>query len=306
MRQIVMLIMATVLSVSHLWAQQRTITGKVTDETGNALANASIQVKGANTGTTSGPDGFYSLIVPSPAKALVFTYINMEESEVILGDQSVINVTLKKIDQALEEVVVAAYGVVKKEAFTGSVGAIKAKEIEKRLLGNVFRSIEGAIPGVVTTSGSGQPGNSIAIRIRGFGSFSATQEPLLVVDGIPYVGGTSNINPDDVESMSILKDASATALYGSRAGNGFIMITTKKGRKGRNNISVKISQGISERGLPEYERVNEMDYYPVMWEAYRNSLVYRTSGAISLDSANRVASGLTSRNGISDLLAYNP
>src|SRR4030095_13434953 len=104
-----------------------------------------------------------------------------------------------------------------------SVGAIKANEIEKRPLGNVFRAIEGAVPGVITTSGSGQPGNSIAIRIRGFGSFSATQEPLLVVDGVPYVGGTSNINPDDVESMTILKDASATALYGSRAGNGVIL-----------------------------------------------------------------------------------
>jgi TonB-linked SusC/RagA family outer membrane protein len=306
MRKVVLLFMAIILSISHLWAQQRTVTGKVSDENGNALANVSIKIKDANTGTTSGPDGFYSLIVPSTAKTLVFTYVDMEEMEVSVGEQSVINATLKRLDKSLQEVVVLAYGIVKKEAFTGSVGAIKANEIEKRPLGNVFRSIEGAIPGVVTTSGSGQPGNSIAVRIRGFGSFSATQEPLFVLDGVPYVGGTSNINPDDIESISVLRDASATALYGSRAGNGVVMITTKKGRKGRNNISVKISQGFSERGLPEYERVNEMDYYPVMWEAYRNSLVYPATGAISLDSANRVASGLTNRNGISDLLAYNP
>lgn len=305
MTKVVMLFMAMFLCISQLYSQ-RTITGKVIDENGSALANVSIQIKGTNTGTASGPDGSYSLIIPSSAKALVFTYIDMETVEIPIGDQSVINTTLRKLDRSLQEVVVTAYGIVKKEAFTGSVGAIKASDIEKRPLGNVFRSIEGAVPGVITTSGSGQPGNSIAIRIRGFGSFSASQEPLIVLDGVPYVGGTSNINPDDIESMSILKDASATSLYGSRAGNGVIMITTKKGKKGRNNISVKIAQGISQRGLPEYERVNEMDYYPVMWEAYRNSLVYRTTGAISLDSANRVASGLTSRNGISDLLAYNP
>jgi len=306
MRKVVLLFMAVVLSISQLWAQQRTVTGKVSDENGNALANVSIKIKGTNTGTASGPDGFYSLIVPSTAKTLVFTYVDMEEMEVSVGEQLVINATLKRLDKSLQEVVVTAYGIVKKEAFTGSVGAIKANEIEKRPLGNVFRVIEGAVPGVITTSGSGQPGNSIAVRIRGFGSFSATQEPLFVLDGVPYVGGSSNINPDDIESVSILKDASATALYGSRAGNGVVMITTKKGRKGKNNISVKISKGFSDRGLPEYERVNEMDYYPVMWEAYRNSLVYPATGAISLDSANKVASGLTNRNGISDLLAYNP
>lgn len=305
MRKIYLLLVAMVIFSQSLFAQ-KTITGKVTDEKGNSIANVSILVKGTNTGTTSKPDGTYSLIVPSTGKILVFSSVDMETIEIAIGSQSVINASMRSQEKALQEVVVTAYGTIKKEAFTGSVGAIKSTEIEKRPLGNVFRSLEGSTPGVVTTSGSGQPGNSLAIRIRGFGSFSATQEPLIVLDGVPYVGGTSNINPDDIESISILKDASATTLYGSRAGNGVVMITTKKGRKGKNNISVKISQGFSERGLPEYERVGAMDYYPLMWEAYRNSLVYRTSGAISLDSANRVASGLTTRNGISDLLAYNP
>jgi len=306
MRKVLLLVISQLFLLSGILAQDRTVTGKVTDEKGNPLANASIKVKGTNSGTITKPDGTYSLVIPSTGTTLVFSFVDMEDIEVIIGSQRVINTTMKTAEKALQEVVVQAYGIVKKEAFTGSVGAIKANEIEKRPLGNVFRSIEGAMPGVITTSGSGQPGNSIAIRIRGFGSFSATQEPLFVVDGVPYAGGTSNINPDDVESISILKDASATALYGSRAGNGVILLTTKKGRKGRNNISVKISQGLSERGLPEYERVDAMNYYPIMWEAYRNSLVYRTTGAISFDSANRVASGLTTRNGISDLLAYNP
>lgn len=305
MRKIYLLLIGIVVFSVPLLAQ-KAVTGKVTDEKGVPFSNVSILVKGTNTGTTSKPDGSFSLVVPSTGKILVFTSVDMEPVEVLIGNQTEINTSMKTLEKALQEVVVQAYGTIRKEAFTGSVGAIKANDIEKRPVGNVLRSIEGAIPGVVTTSGTGQPGNSIAIRIRGFGSFSATQEPLFVVDGVPYIGGSSNINPDDVESISILKDASATALYGSRAGNGVVMITTKKGKKGRNNISVKISKGFSERGLPEYERVSATDYYPVMWEAYRNSLVYRTTGAISLDSANRVASGLTSRNGISDLLAYNP
>ncbi|HRF39947.1 MAG TPA: TonB-dependent receptor plug domain-containing protein, partial [Saprospiraceae bacterium] len=161
--------------------------------------------------------------------------------------------------------------------------------------------------GVITSTANGQPGSGLDIRIRGFGSINATQEPLYVVDGVPYVGGTSNINPDDVESISILKDASATALYGSRAANGVVMITTKRGKKGRNNVSLKVTQGFATRGLPEYELVDAFEYYPITWEGYRNQLVYPASGTgISRDSAARVASGLTNRTSVAGLLAYNP
>ncbi|MBK7870648.1 MAG: SusC/RagA family TonB-linked outer membrane protein [Saprospiraceae bacterium] len=190
---------------------------------------------------------------------------------------------------------------------TGSVGSIKSDAIAKRPVNNVTTVIEGAVPGVVTQTANGQPGSGLSIRVRGFGSINATSEPLFVVDGVPYVGGTSNLNPDDVESISILKDASATALYGSRAANGVVIITTKKGKKGRNSVSLKVAQGFASRGLPEYEKVDAFEYYPLMWEAYRNSLVYPVSGTgISRDSAGRVASGLTSRTSISDQLGYNP
>ncbi|MEJ8844296.1 SusC/RagA family TonB-linked outer membrane protein [Lacibacter sp. H375] len=306
MRKFVLLISLLLCSL-HMMAQEKTVTGKVTDEKdGSTLSGVSVIVKGTSVGTTTGADGTFKLNVPTSAKTLVITLLDYENLEVAIGNRSTFNLALTSTSKSLSEVVVVAYGTTKKEAFTGSVGSIKAADIEKRPLGNVVKSIEGAIPGVVTTSGSGQPGNSNAIRIRGFGSISATQDPLFVIDGVPYVGGSSNINPDDVENITVLKDASATALYGSRAGNGVVMITTKKGKKGKNSISVKIAQGFSQRGLQEYDRVGPNEYYPVMWEAYRNSLVYRASGAISLDSANRVASGLTSRNGISDLLAYNP
>jgi len=289
-----------------LFAQNKTVSGKVLDDKGNPVTGASVLVKGSTIGTSTKPDGTFSFSVPSSSKELIISSLGFDKQEVKLSGNAII-VNLKTKNDNLDEVVVVAYGTAKKETLTGSVGKISAEDLKTRSISNVINSIEGAVPGVVLGSSNGQPGSSNAIRIRGFGSINATSEPLLVVDGVPYVGGTSNINPDDVESTTILKDASATALYGSRAANGVILITTKAGKKGRNNVSVRALQGFTSRGLPEYERLNAFQYYPIMWEVYRNSLVYPTSGTgISLDSANRVASGLTSRTSIHGLLAYNP
>jgi TonB-linked SusC/RagA family outer membrane protein len=292
---------------SLLTFAQKIITGKVSNESGAPLSGASIVLKGTDKGTTSDEQGNYSLDVPLKAKALLFSFQGMELKEMSIGSSSVLNITLAAADKSMDEVVVVAYGTAKKATLTGSVGQIKAADIAKRPVTNITNTIEGAIPGVVVGSANGQPGSGPDIRIRGFGSISASQQPLLVVDGVIYGGGSSNINPDDVESTTILKDASATALFGSRGANGVIMITTKKGMKGRNNISVRVLQGNSKRGLQEYERLSAQQYYPIMWEAYRNQLVFPTTGVgISYDSANRVASGLTSRTGIQGLLSYNP
>jgi TonB-linked SusC/RagA family outer membrane protein len=288
------------------WSQSKTITGKVSDAKGAPLANASIVAKGSVLGTTTNDDGAFSLTVPANARTLVISAVGYGTKEVNVSVATSIAVNLEVATEDLDEVVVVAYGTVKKKNFVGAASSVSAKDIEQRPVANVTRALEGNVPGVVVTTGSGQPGSGSAVRVRGFGSINATQEPLYVVDGVPYVGGLSNLNPDDIESMNVLKDASATSLYGARAGNGVVLITTKRGKKGRNNMSVKVLAGISTRGLPEYDRVDAYGYYPLMWEAYRNSLVYRTTGAISLDSANRVASGLTSRNGIDALLAYNP
>lgn len=286
---------------------QRTITGKVVDKNNEPLIGATVLLRGTAIGTVTDIDGAYSLDVPRDAEALLFSYTGYTTIAVAIGTSNVINATLEEESTLLNEVVVTAYGTTRKEALTGSVTSVKAADIEKRPINNITNVIEGAAPGVVTTTANGQPGSGLAIRIRGFGSINATQDPLFVVDGVPYVGGTSNINPDDVESISILKDASATALYGSRAANGVVIVTTKQGKKGRNNVSLKVGQGFATRGLPEYERVDAFEYYPLIWESYRNSLVYPVSGTgISRDSANRVASGLTSRTGVAGLLAYNP
>lgn len=313
----------------QLSAQTRTIRGKVMDEDGAPIPNASVIIKGNNNTITANANGIYSISGRLNVDTLVFSsegFITQELPisstatsfdislrklpELLLADVEILDTHEIVFDTAeivLHEVVVVPYGVAKKETFTGSPGQINSKQLSDRPLTNVITAIDGLIPGVITTSLNGQPGSEPGIRVRGFGSINASAAPLLVVDGVPYIGSASNINPADVESMTVLKDAASSALYGSRAGNGVVMITTKKGRKGNNGISVRVMQGIVSRGLPEYERLDARQYYPIMWEAYRNSLVYPTSGAgISLDSANRVASGLTGRPHIHSLLSHNP
>ena len=296
-------VVAVLLLPLSLLAQ--VVTGKVTGPTGKPVEGVTVTVKGTKTATFSKEDGSFS-IAAANGTTLVFSSVGFKTVEAKAGT-SPLSISLPEGDNNLEEVVVVAYGTVKKEALTGSVGTVKAEQIAKRPIANVTNAIEGAIPGVVTSSTNGQPGSGLSIRVRGFGSINASNDPLFVVDGVPYVGGTSNLNPDDIESISVLKDAASSALYGSRAANGVVIVTTKKGKKGRNNISIRGMQGIATRGLQEYETVNAFEYYPVLWEAYRNSLVYPATGTgISIDSASRVASGLTTRTGIAGLLTYNP
>jgi len=289
---------------------QSTVRGTIKSSNGaEPLIGVTVVVKGTTNGSATDVDGNFEISVADAANAiLVLSYTGFTTLEVPVAGKSSIDITMEPALNLLEEFVTVAYGTVKKEALTGSVGTISSEAIAKRPINNITTVIEGAVPGVITQTANGQPGSGLAIRIRGFGSINASQDPLFVVDGVPYVGGTSNINPDDVESISILKDASATALYGSRAANGVVIITTKKGKKdGRNSVSVKVTQGVASRGLPEYDRLDAFQYYPVQWESYRNSLVYPASGAaISRDSASRVASGLTSRTSIAGLLTYNP
>ncbi|MEI6263990.1 MAG: SusC/RagA family TonB-linked outer membrane protein [Sphingobacteriia bacterium] len=307
MRKLVTVLLCLFFAVFQLTAQNKTITGKVTDADGKPVPGASVQVKGTKQGVSANDAGMFSINVPANSTTLTISGVGLASQDVKIGSNSVLNISMVAADKDLDEVVVVAYGTAKKSTNTGSQGKISAKEIATRPLTNITTALEGAIPGVITGSANGQPGSANSIRIRGFGSINATSEPLIVVDGVPYVGGTSNINPDDVENITVLKDASATALYGSRAANGVIVYTTKKGKKGRNSISLRLLQGFTSRGLEEYDRIDAYQYYPIMWESYRNSLVYPLTGTgISLDSANRVASGLTTRTGIQGLLSYNP
>ncbi|WP_406823758.1 TonB-dependent receptor [Pedobacter sp. KACC 23697] len=277
----------------------RVITGIVTGQDDNqSLPGVSVKVKGKNGGVITNMDGKYIINLPEGENTLVFSYLGYTAKEVVVGSSNTLNVKLTVENKQLEEVVVQAYGTVRKSALTNSVSTISAKEIESRPISNLGVALVGAAPGLQTTTGSGQPGAGPAVRIRGFGTINGGSDPLYVVDGAPYEGALNNLNPDDVESISVLKDASASALYGSRAANGVILITTKRGKDSPATLTVKTTQGLNSRGLSDYEKVNAFQYYPLLWESMRNSLV---TGGATLDAANTQAS-----NNISGALVSNP
>jgi len=201
--------------------------------------------------------------------------------------------------KTLEGVVVVAYGAQKKSSVTGAVAQLSEKMIAKRPVTNIADALAGSAPGIQSTLSGGQPGGSPNVRIRGFGSISAGSSPLIVVDGIVYDGDMASLNPGDIASMSMLMDAASAALYGSRGSNGVILITTKKGsnKNKKTAVQFRMSQGINDRMLPEYGRVNAYDYYPLMWEFYRNGIVSNQGGFL----ANKIA-----KENIKSFLGYNP
>jgi len=277
----------------------RIISGTVTSNDDNStLPGVSVRVKGKNGGTITNSEGKYSISLPSGETTLIYSYLGYASKEVVVGTGNTLNVQLMPENKQLEEVVVQAYGTVRKSALTNSVSTISAKELESRPISNLSTALVGAAPGIQTTTGSGQPGAGPSVRIRGFGTINGGSDPLYVVDGAPYEGALNNLNPDDIESISVLKDASASALYGSRAANGVILITTKKGKDSAPALTFKTTQGLNSRGLPDYEKVDAYQYYPLLWESMRNSLV---SGGATLDAANTQAS-----NNIVGSLVSNP
>ncbi|MCX8490242.1 MAG: SusC/RagA family TonB-linked outer membrane protein, partial [Cyclobacteriaceae bacterium] len=234
------------------------------------------------------------------SSTLSFSFIGFTNTEVAVGSQTVIDVALDTDVTELSEVVITSFGESKKSSFTGSSTTIGSAQLAKRPVSNLFQSIAGSGPGITTTAGSGQPGSAPDIRIRGFGSISNDNEPLYVVDGVPYTGNLGNLNPDDIEKLTILKDAASTSLYGSRGSNGVVLVTTKKGKAGKTTVNVRYTKGFSDRGLPEYDRIGSGDYYPLMWEADRNSFAYRATSPVPIATASQNAS-----NNLPTLLGYN-
>ncbi len=280
------------------FAQSRTVTGKlVSAEDPEGLIGVSVLVKGTTIGVVSDLDGTYSIEVPQGATTLVFSYIGFRSHEEVIGNRSVVDVTMETDVQNLDEVIITAYGTADKGNFTGSAISLKGDQIANRPINNVANAIEGQSPGVITTSASGQPGSTPSIRIRGIGSVNSSSSPLYVVDGVPYDAAISNLNPEDIEDMTILKDAASAALYGSRAANGVIMITTKRGKKDQSNFTFRVQQGTASRALPEYNRVDAGQYYPLVWESLRNS---QLTGGSGLAEANTYAS-----ENLIDILGYN-
>ncbi len=210
----------------------------------------------------------------------------MQSQEVAI--RPTVKVTLKADSEVLDEVVVVAYGTAKKESLTGSISVVDSKKIEKRITTSVTGALEGSAPGVQVNNTYGEPGKAPSIRIRGFGTLvSGASDPLFVVDGVPFDGNIAEINSNDIESMSILKDAASAALYGNRAANGVVLITTKSGRgSNKPSITLQINQGIYNRGLPEYERLGADQWMEASWIAMKN---YAMTGSLGLSETDAAA-----------------
>lgn len=257
MRKLFLIMMTLCAFAWSAVAQTRTYSGTVVDAANNEpLIGATVMPIGGGQGTATDIDGNFSLTLPANVKNVKVSYVGYKEQTVALHDK--MTVKLASSSTNLQDVVVVAYGTANKESLTGSVAVVGAKEIEDRPVTNALNALEGAAPGVNVNSSTGYPGSSPQIRIRGFNSFdSGAQEPLYVVDGLVYNGSISSINPADIESMSVLKDAASCALYGSRGANGVVLITTKKAKgQGKVDVNVQMNWGAYGTALPLYDRLN--------------------------------------------------
>ena len=297
--RLTMLLASLFLMVGVALAQTK-VNGTVTSqEDGQPVIGASVLVVGTQVGTVTDANGKFSLTCPAGKNTLRITYIGMEPIEVSARPN--MRIVLTSDSKALDEVIVVAYGTQKKSSFTGSAQSVGAEEVELRPITSVTKALEGNVSGVQMTSGSGQPGESPSIHIRGYGSINASSSPLYVLDGIPYDGDLASINPSDIESMTVLKDASSSALYGARGANGVVMITTKKGKEGRVNVTWRSNVGWSNRANKRYDNVSQTDYVQLVYEALRNA---EWDGGASWADAERIA-----RNSLGDELGgeyYNP
>ena len=270
-RKLMLLMTYLFIGIGLVNAQISKVTGHVTsEEDGLPVVGASILVKGTAVGTVTDIDGNFTLTnVPSSAKTLLISFIGLQSQEVAV--KPVVKVVLKSDAEVLDEVVVTAYGTSTKGSFTGSASVMKADKIEKRQVSNVSNALAGAVAGVQILSNNGQPGESAKVRIRGVGSINAGTDPLYVVDGVPYDGDLSSINSADIESMTVLKDAASTALYGARGANGIIMITTKKGTSGKARVNFDAKWGVNSRAVKNYDvMTSTKNYMEKAYEAIYN------------------------------------
>lgn len=255
----------TIMLCANAQNQVRTVTGQVIAAgDGEPLVGATVVPFGEGQGTATDVDGNFTLKVSTKVKELQVSYVGMETRRVDITAEFM-TIALRSTDNQLDEVMVVAYGTAKKSSFTGAASTISSSQIEKLQVSNVSKALEGAAPGVQVAMQSGQPGTSATIRIRGIGSINSSSNPLYVVDGMPYDGNISAINPNDIESLSVLKDAASTALYGSRAANGVIVITTKKGKAERSKVTLDARIGVNSRGIPEYDIMTDPGMYMTTW-----------------------------------------
>jgi TonB-linked SusC/RagA family outer membrane protein len=256
--------------VQFSFAQEKTISGKVSDQNNLPLPGVTVLIQGTTSGTQTDFDGNYSINASSGA-VLSFSYLGMKSQDVTVGDSSTINVSLMADNAVLDEVLVTGYGTSTKNTYTGSAKTVKAENLEIKNVNNVSTALAGEVAGVRVINSSGQPGTSSSIRIRGYGSVNGNRAPLYVLDGVPFSGSLNQINPNDIASTTVLKDAAATSIYGARGANGVILITTKSGSSNESFIDVDFKTGINTRALPRYDVIsNPEEYIGYVWEGIYN------------------------------------
>lgn len=241
----------------ELFAQQqtKTISGKVTDENGEPLPGVTVIIPGTTTGGVTNGDGDFQMVVPNNTEILLFSFVGFKQKEITLGNQTVLNVQMEQDVIGLDEVVAVGYGSMKKSDLTGAISSVSAEELSETPASNILEQAQGRLAGVDVVSSNGTPGSEQNIRIRGNRSITANNAPLYVIDGIPTTASINDFNPGDIESMEVLKDASAVAVYGSRGANGVILITTKRGKRGHSKITFNSYYGIKK----QIENLNKMN-----------------------------------------------
>jgi len=290
---LILLLFSMALSGNRVFAdisqQAITVTGTVSDTNGE-LPGVNVTLKGTSIGMATDANGKYSISVPNENAVLVFSFVGYETSETVVGNRRVINVILNENAQLIDEVIVVAYSTVKRSTFTGSAVVVGSDKLDKISGSGFAETLQGLSAGVNVVNVQGNPGAEARVEIRGIASMSGQASPLYIVDGMPYDGGLNQINPTDIESMTVLKDAAATSLYGSRAANGVIVITTKKGRPGKAKVTFKGSWGTSDNAVKFPKKANPYEQLENTWYAlYYDALLYdgmSTSAAGDYASAN--------------------
>ena len=295
MEKRLMTLLAALFLVLGSALAQTNVSGTVTsNDDGEPVVGAAVKVEGTNTGTVTDVDGHFQLNVPAGAK-LTISYLGMKPQTVKASSN--MKVVLENDNKTLDEVMVVAYGKQKKSSFTGSAAEIKADKLADRQVANLTQALSGEVAGVQVTVPSGKPGETASVRIRGIGSFASSNAPLYVVDGVPYDGDISAINPTDIASLTVLKDAAANALYGARGANGVILVTTKSGQTGEAQVTFDAKIGHESRAVSNYDVIKSpATYMEKAYEAIYNSGVDMGKTA---EQANAYANSVlpTTKNG---------
>lgn len=250
--------------VTNIYAQQKIVRGKIVTDNNNPVQGATITVKGTSTSTLSDNEGAFSIAVPNDAATLVITFVGYSDAEITVAGKSDVTVTMKEAAVNLNEVVVTGYSTQRKKYITGAVSSVSSKELQTNPANNFAQKLQGKVPGV-TVVNSDAPGGTVMVRIRGIGSVTGVNDPLYVIDGVPTTGGLSQLNPNDVEDIQVLKDASASSIYGARANNGVIIVTTKKGKVGDPRINFYAYGGVQKAYNP-IDAVTPQQLAQLVWD----------------------------------------